>query len=98
MWYLWSFNRSYNIKQTLLDSIEKYKTKTNYKGKLIEFCRINNFPLPKYKTQKKDRFFISKITTIKMEKTCIGEGKTKKEAEHEVSKKTLIILDKIIMP
>ena len=37
-------------------------------------------------------------TTIKIKKPCIGRGETKKEAEHEVSKKTLIILNETIMP
>ena len=80
------------IKATLLSNIRKYETKTNYKGKLIEFCRTNNFPLPKYTTQKKGLLFISKIKTTKIKVVSKGKGDTKKEAENQVSKKALEIL------
>ncbi len=80
------------IKSTLLSNIKKYETKTNYKGRLIEFCRTNNFSLPEYNTKKKGLLFISKIKKIKIKAICQGKGNTKKEAENQVSKKALAIL------
>ena len=83
------------IKKTLLNDIKAYRTKTNYKGKLIEFCRKNKISSPKYKTEKKECLFISEVTLLNDEKTYYEKGGTKKEAENNLSKKILAILEKI---
>ena len=69
--------------------INLYETEMNYKGKLIEFCKKLNLPEPKYFTKIKRDLFISKITLNGIKKNHSGKGKTKKDAEKKVSKKTL---------
>ena len=77
------------IKKTLLNDVKKFESKTNYKGKLIEFCTSKKISIPKYITNKKYNNFISEIVLEDEKDTVYGKGKTKKEAEHDVSRKIL---------
>ena len=77
------------IKKTLLNDVKKFESKTNYKGKLIEFCTSKKISIPKYITNKKYNNFISEIILENEKDTAYGKGKTKKEAEHDVSRKIL---------
>ena len=84
------------IKNTLLNNIKSYKTKTNYKGELIEFCIKNEFSIPDYTTKKNKESFISKVTLSNTQQTYQERGTTKKEAENNLSKEILSILKKTI--
>tara|TARA_B100000519_G_C14232286_1_gene433017 strand:- start:1140 stop:1793 length:654 start_codon:yes stop_codon:yes gene_type:complete len=80
------------VKGTLLKNICKFKTQTNFKGKLIEFCIKKNISTPQYITKQKDNFFRTTVVLEKDRKPIYADGFTKKEAENNISEKLLLIM------
>jgi len=82
------------VNKTLLKKIESYRTQTNHKGELIEYYSKNKMLCPKFITELDNHSYISKVTLEANIKTFFASGKTKKEAENNLSKKILYFLKK----